>query len=221
MHSNARRNCIAQKAAKMAVVVAVAAVLVGCGRGAPGAAPKPPEGAPTAAPQKAQTPAEGKPAGQPAPPKQDTVPDLRAIGKSVTLRWIEKGKTSMNAKARRFEGNEVTRTGILLDFSAELYENGKLTTTMTAPKVIADEANRTLTATGGVTLESLDRGTVVKSEWIRWFSRDDRIVGNGGVKAVSNMGTGDRYEMEGAAFEADTALKTLTIRDSAKALVNK
>jgi len=200
----------------LALLVAIAAAVAGCGRGGRVAPPKPPEGAPTA-PQKPKTTAKAKPAGQPAQ-AQDTAPDLQAIVKGITLRWIEKGRTSMNAKARRFEGNEVTRKGVLLDFSAQLYENGKLTTTMTAPKVVADTANRTITATGGVTLKSLDRGTVVKSQWIKWFSREDKIVGNGGVKATSNMGTGDRYEMEGAAFEADTALKTLTIRDSAKGL---
>jgi len=38
---------------------------------------------------------------------------------------------------------------------------------------------------------------------------------------VSNVGGGDRYEMEGAAFEADTALKTLKIMNSPKGLVQK
>jgi hypothetical protein len=46
-------------------------------------------------------------------------------------------------------------------------------------------------------------------------------VGDGGVKATTDTGTGDRYEMQGAAFETDTALKKLTIHNSAKGLAYK
>ena len=160
-------------------------------------------------------------AKQPAPKPPDTTPEIKFIQTGITLKWTEKGKTRMSAKARQLEGNEVTQTGVLLDFSAELYENGKLTTTMTAPKVVADNAKRTVLATGGVVIKSLDRSTIVKSGWAKWFSREQKIVGNGGVKVTSTMGTNDHYEMQGAAFETDTALKTIKIKNSAKGLIYK
>ena len=205
-------------AARIALLLGLITLLAGsggCGRQ---------QQVPSATPQASQAPKaqQAKPASkQPLPGPPDTTPDIRFVQTGITLKWTEKGKTRMSAKARRLEGNEVTQTGVLLDFSAELYENGKPTTTMTAPKVIADNANRTVLATGGVVMKSVDRSTVVKSGWAKWFSKEQRIVGDGGVKATSTMGTNDHYEMQGAAFETDTALKTVKIRNSAKGLVYK
>jgi len=192
-------------------------------------------GTPRQSPPEAARPS-AKPAvkaGQPKPanPKQqaakgvpnvpDLTPKLVVTQKGLTLRWEANGKTSMSAKASKFEGDQITRIGVLLDFSAQLYDNGKLTATMTAPKVVADTANRTLTATGGVTLTSIDKSTVIKAEWMKWFPKQNKVVGNGGVKVTSSMGTKDRYVMEGAAFEADTKLQSLKVKDSAKGFVYK
>ncbi|MGC8861188.1 MAG: hypothetical protein ACP5R5_00260 [Armatimonadota bacterium] len=199
-----------------ALVLAVV-IIAGCGKSERASQPVMPQGA-------AARPAASAPQsknGKATAPAADGMPNLKIVQKGITLRWLEKNRTGMAARARKFEGSEVTRKGVLVDFSAELYENGKLTTTLTAPRVVADEANRTLTAAGGVTLKSLERGTVVRAEWIRWLARQNKIVGNGGVKVVSNTQEGDRYEVEGAAFEADTALKTIKIMNSAKGLVRE
>jgi len=196
---------------------AAAAIVVGCGTTEPAKPPKPPE----VTPARAVGAAPSSKKHESTAAVSEGMPNLKFVQKGVTLRWIEKNKNGMTAIARKFEGNEVTRKGVLVDFSAELFQDGKLTSSVTAPKVVADEANRTLTAAGGVTLKSLDRGTVVTCEWIKWSARENKIVGNGGVRVVSNVGGGDRYEMEGAAFEADTALKTLKIMNSPKGLVQK
>lgn len=149
------------------------------------------------------------------------LPSLETVVKRVTLRWTDKNLMSLSASASKLEGSEVTRKAVLTDFRAELYQNGKLTTTLVAPKVEADEARRTLTATGGVTLKSLDRGTVVKCAWVKWYAREGRIVGDGGVKVTSKLQSGGNYEMEGAAFEADTALRSITITDSARGWIGR
>lgn len=169
-----------------------------------------------------------RPAGKPAPaPEQrkararapvatadDAGPKLGGVQKAVTLRWTQKGLLRMSARASQLEGSEVTRTGTLVNFTAQLYENGKVTATLSAAKATADTKNRTVTAVGGVTMRSLVRKTTVKCDWARWSEKAQKVVGDGGVRIDSEMGT-----IEGAAFVADTALNTVTIKDSAEGLL--
>lgn len=146
-------------------------------------------------------------------PEEDSGPKLEFSQKGITLKWVENGQLRMSATAKELKGDEVTKTGTLLDFSAKLYENGKLTASMHAPKAFVDTANRVVTATGGVTLESVERETKVKSDWVKWYAKQQKVVGNGGVRIDSAMGT-----IEAAAFVANTALKSLTVMDSAEGL---
>jgi hypothetical protein len=157
-----------------------------------------------------------KTAPTPKPP-EDTGPKLKFTQEEVTLEWIEKGTLKMSATARDGQINQVTRIGQLKGFSAKMYENGKLTTTMSAPNVIADTAKRTVTATGGVVLKSMDRNTTVECEWMTWYAKRQKVIGNGGVR-IRVKNKSDVQNMQGAAFIADTALKTLTVMDSAKGL---
>jgi len=143
----------------------------------------------------------------------DGGPKIEYTQEAVTLRLDDKGDLRMIAKARELSGDEVTRTASLLDFSAELYENGKLTTVIKASKGLADIGKQTLTASGGVTIKSLERDTFVEAAWVKWYAREKKVIGNGGVKIDSEMGS-----VEAAAFVADTALKTFTVKDSAKGL---
>ncbi len=115
----------------------------------------------------------------------------------------------MEATADEFRGNEVAQTGELVGFRGKLYENGKLTATMEAPSAIADTANRIVTATGGVKLRSVVRETSLTSQWVKWYAREQRVIGNGGVKIDSTVGI-----VEAAAFEADTGLKKFTVKGS-------
>ncbi len=39
-------------------------------------------------------------------------------------------------------------------------------------KAVADTVNRGVTATGGVTLKSVERNTVVKAAWIKWYEKE-------------------------------------------------
>lgn len=190
------------------VLVCVAFLLVGCGEADSGRPARPVKPA-------SAKPASVKPAQKPARPEPtaDNVPKLSLSQKGVTLKWVEHGVLKMSATAREFRGNEVTRMGELIGFSAHLYENGKPATTMTAPRVVADTANRVVTATGGVVMKSLVRKTVVKSDWAKWYEKQQKVVGNGGVTIKS-----DAWTAESAAFVADTGLKTVSLRDSAKGL---
>lgn len=120
----------------------------------------------------------------------------------------------MSATAKEGRMNELTKTGLLTDFSAKLYENGKLSSTMTAPKVVADTANRIVTANGGVTMRSVERNTVVDARWVKWYAKQQKVIGGGGVTIKS-----DAWDLKSSAFVADTGLKTLTLKNSSKGLV--
>ncbi|MCX6343698.1 MAG: hypothetical protein NT018_01330 [Armatimonadetes bacterium] len=183
------------------VLGAVFVLLAGCGR------------------QSSNTPARApvteKKAEQlkPVKPVEESGPKFAVHGEKPTLNWVENGSLRMRATAQELKGDEINKIAVAKDFSGEMYENGKISTMMTAPKVVADTPKRIVTACDGVILKSLDRKTVVSAKWIRWFAREQKVIGVGDVKITSEMGN-----MTGAAFEADTALKTLKVKDSAKGL---
>lgn len=138
---------------------------------------------------------------------------LEVTQKKVRLCWAAKEGTQMVAIARSSNLNEETQTGTLLDFSAKLYENGKLSASVSAPLATADYKKKVVVASGGVVLKSLVRQTVVNAGWIKWYVDKHKIVGNGGVKIQSAAGS-----VDGAAFVADTTLKTLKVMDSGRGL---
>ena len=193
-------------------------VVAGCGRQQTSAS-KPDAGKVAAVASKMTGPG-GKAAGGEQPPykpDQPTRPTFELSQQGITLNWIEKGVLRMSATAKELHGKEVFSTGWLKDFSGKMYENGKLTGTMTAPTVLVDMNTRVVTATGGVVLKLVERNAVVRSKWMKWYSKQQKIVGNGGV--TINMTTGsDKQTLTGAAFVADTALKNLTVKGSTKGL---
>ena len=119
----------------------------------------------------------------------------------------------MVAHASQITWNGENMTGAALDFSAQLYENGKLTASVVAPKAVVNTREQLVIATGGVTLKSQERKTTVKASWMKWYARKHRVIGDGGVRVES-----PDWNVEGAAFEADTGLKNYRIMDSAEGL---
>ena len=161
-----------------------------------------------------KAPTKGQPLYTPDEPAR---PNLQFTQQGIAFNWVEKGVIRMSATAKELQGKEVFNTGWLMDFSGKMYENGKLTGTMTAPKVLVDMKTRVVTATGGVTLKLVENNAVVRSKWMKWYSKQQKIVGNGGVTIDMTTGS-DKRTLTGAAFVADTALKSLTVKDSAKGL---
>lgn len=119
----------------------------------------------------------------------------------------------MTATTRELSWDESQQKGSAFDFSAKLYENGKLTATMTAPRAEVDTRSQIVLATGGVTLKSMERNTTIRAGWVKWYAKKKTAIGNGGVKIKTPT-----WDSEGAAFVADTTLKTFTVKDSAKGL---
>lgn len=203
----------------VALIGVVALTMGGCRSGSGTAAPttgRPTGGAKGAssAASRAGDPSVSTTAARKPESPPDPGPMIEIEQDSITLKWIDNGKVRMSATAREGKVDERTKTSVLSGFVAELYEDGKLTSTLAAPKVVADAASRVLTATGGVTVKSVERKTVIKADWIKWYARHQKIIGNGGVTIKS-----DTWDLRSAAFVADTGLKALTLKNSAKGLL--
>lgn len=141
--------------------------------------------------------------------QKKAIPKIGFIQKYVSLNWIDNGKTRMKAKSREFKGDEITRQGVFQDFSAELYENGKLTATLKAPKALVDGDKRMVIASGGVKMKSMERETSMIAEKVTWYAKQKKIVGSGGVKVNSTTG-----QITAAEIETDTTLSKISVRGS-------
>ncbi|MEN6521313.1 MAG: LPS export ABC transporter periplasmic protein LptC [Armatimonadota bacterium] len=153
---------------------------------------------------------------EPAPP------ELKVVGQKVSLSWQEGGRPKLAATAVELTGDTLAGKAVMKRVSAELYQDGKLVARLVAPNVEADEKTRIITASGGIILTStVPESTIrtVKCNWIKWYSRSDKIIGNGGVTA-----TGPLASIKAAAFTADTRLRTVKVTadpSEAKAVVGK
>lgn len=205
-----RRNLIALSVA--AFVVAFA----GCSNNRQVPEPQAPQNIPSVKTQQDGT-KESNSAANEQVNKPQTVPDTDKkpapkIGftqKYIALNWIDNGKVRMKAKSREFKGDEVTKQGVFLDFSAELYENGKLTATLAAPKAVVDGNKRTVVASGGVKMKSLERASSLVAENVTWYAKQKKVVGSGGVKMDSTNG-----QITAAEIVTDTTLRNITVRGS-------
>lgn len=182
------------------IAVALAAVLMvalisGCG------ARKPSQPASQAGKQGSPGKASEKPATPVALPERDKV---GVTTKNVTLTWEEAGKLKMQATAREIIGNQLTGKGEMHDAKVLWYDKGQLTTVMQAPRIDAENATKVLLASGGVTVKSIPRNTVVKARQLKFYANDHKIIGSGGVKVTSDMGT-----VNATGLVADTELKTI------------
>ncbi|HOM72213.1 MAG TPA: LPS export ABC transporter periplasmic protein LptC [Armatimonadota bacterium] len=133
--------------------------------------------------------------------------ELEIHGQKVNLTWQDGGKPKMRVKADKLVGNTVAGSASLEKVDAELYEDGKLVARLSAPLIQADEKTRIVIATGGVTITSADPASsikTIKAKWIKWYSRDNKIIGNGGITAVGPVAS-----INAAEFIADTRMKTV------------
>lgn len=151
---------------------------------------------------------------KPAPPvntEQNPIPKIGITQKYMQLNWIDNGKTRMKAKAKEFRGDEITQKGTFTGFSADLYQNGKLTATISAPVATVDTKARTVVADNNVTMKSMERQTSLVAKKVTWYSKENKVIGTGGVKINSTTGqiTADK-------IETDTALRTVKVMGSGK-----
>ncbi len=198
--------------------IAVGAAFYGCGSKPPPNKPRPFESLPSKKSDGVTVDATADPSADIEKTKNSDEPKLEITQQGINLTWVENGKLRMKARAKEGIINENTQIGTLKNFSAELYDNGKLTAFVSAPLVKAEGKKRIVTATGGVTLRSNERDSVLKAKWIKWYEKKNIVVGNGGI-TITSRDNGRVMNASAAAFVANTSLKTVTLKDSAKGLL--
>jgi len=158
-----------------------------------------------------EVPAKPAPKARPAPPaakvEAEAEPKVKVTATKVTLRWEDGGKPRLTAVATKGVINALKGTGELKRATATLYRNGKPAAVVDAPVVRADRASGTVWATGGVTVRSAVRNTVVHSSEIEWLANQHKIVATGGVTVDSEVG-----QLSAESLVADTELRTLELR---------
>ena len=127
----------------------------------------------------------------------------------------EKGNRIMEAEyekafASREGEDSVTE---LQGASVRLYRNGKPSSRLEAPRVIADSRTKSIRASGGVKVVSAEQKASVQAEQLTWDSRTDMLTGKGAVKMIKNNMT-----ITAGSFKADTALKKASFSDGSMSM---
>ncbi len=112
-----------------------------------------------------------------------------------------------SASAAAADGSSATVE--LVKVEASLYRDGKVTSRMIAPRVVADSGRKEIRATGGVKVTSLVDGTTASAEEMVWRPRENKLVGTGGVR----MDKGNIH-IRARSITTDTALKKARLSDA-------
>jgi len=128
-------------------------------------------------------------------------------GAKINVQWRDSaGRPMLMVTAESMQGEEAGQKVVLQKAVCRLYRDGKLSATMTAPKIEADGEKRTLTASGGVLVKASDGEGCARSNSARWEADRRTIRGKGNV-VVSWRGA----ELTGDEFTADTELGRIKI----------
>jgi hypothetical protein len=145
--------------------------------------------------------------------RKGSAPALNVSGQAVKLFWEDKGSKALTVTAREMSYNS-DGTAKLSNATAKLYQQGKLAALLVAPVIQADEKTKVAIASGGVTLTSSDTRSAirtVKAQRIKWSSRDNKILAEGGVRA-----TGPHAFITGSVLVADTRMRTVRVMANPK-----
>jgi hypothetical protein len=104
-----------------------------------------------------------------------------------------------DARSGELADKDDTQTLLLHDVVAHLYRAGRHAADIQAPQVTANERDRLLVGTGGVTLHSLSDppNTVVTADTITWDMRTGAIRGVGNTHVVQHLSDGTTNEQQG------------------------
>ncbi len=206
----------------ISLILAAALFIFGCGKKAEKKAENttPPETRPVEDvlnPREGKTTIEDKvPEKEPEPevarqkPEEPEMPrpGVSLTQKDIKINWTDKGRTKMTATAREMIASESNKSMTVKGFKGTMHQDGS-GATISADEAFVDAVAKTVTASGNVTLKSTGKVTSIRAPWIKWYSKENRIIGSGGVSITSEMGT-----IEAPAFEGDTKLNTYTLKDS-------
>ena len=166
-----------------------------------------------------------KVAASPTPAPSPTPYPVRVVatGVSTTL-FDEQGHTVAQIKAQGASAGpdpaNKTELGNLQNGKATLFQDNRPASTFAAGSLVADQNKRVLTGTGGVTLESRGEGgaSSVRADTMVWRYAENKVVGRGHVVFTR---TNPDARLTGETFEADTAVRRVTLHTVGKAATGK
>lgn len=141
---------------------------------------------------------------------------LKAEFHGAKMTWDdEKGARVWEARFKEAAASQTGKSAVveLRGVEAGLYRNGKIASRLVAPRVVADSRTREVKASGGVKVTSAIYDASVRAERLLWRSREDKLLGAGGVR----MRKGN-LSITARSFEADTALKKAKFTDAEMSL---
>jgi len=164
-------------------------------------------GCSTGGPRRTAPPSEtgGKAAAPQAPKKKPAEESIiKAEFQKAEMTWAdENGVPVWKAQFKEATASQTGESAVveLRGVKASLYRNGKVASSLVAPRVVADSRSKEVRASGGVKITSAVDGATARCERIVWKSQEDRIIGVGAVKMIRGNLT-----VTARSFEADTTL---------------
>ena len=153
-------------------------------------------------------------------PARDAIPTpkpkgtLKAEFQKARVIWDDEDGTRVwDAGFQKAVASETGERAVveLQGVRAHLYRQGKVASTMTADRVVADSRSREVRATGGVRVSA--PGASAASDRLVWKARQDKLFGAGGV-----VMTRGNLTIKARTFQADTSLKKASFTDAEMSL---
>lgn len=143
-------------------------------------------------------------------------------GSGWHIRWRERNPKHPEKPLRVLEAvaqtgeladQDDTNTMRLHDVHAQLYRNGQAAAIIQAPQLAANQRDRILIGTGGVTLTSLTDppDTVVTADKITWNTHTGKIAGVGNAHVVQHLPDGTINEHQGYRVTYNNEEKTFDV----------
>jgi hypothetical protein len=124
------------------------------------------------------------------PPDNTNALPVGVDSKGITVTWQERaGATGvrrvMDLRAETGKLEKDSQSGTLNRASGVFYRESKPKASFTAPVVVAAQDQKSVTASGGVTISSIDPpGVTVKADRMYWKVEANKIVADGNIRFV-------------------------------------
>jgi len=130
---------------------------------------------------------------------------LQAEFTKARIIWNDgKGRRVMEARFKEAVASQSGKIAVveLRDAKADLYKDGRIAATLSAPRIVADGRRKEVRASGGVKIISAAEGASAVCDEVTWKSHLNKLFGAGSVRMTRN-----NVSVTADGFQADTALK--------------
>ena len=136
------------------------------------------------------------------------IPQIKLDTNDVKLEWSDTKGKLMTCIAKQFSGDQISNMLSLSDFTATLYESGKLSAKVQAKKAVLDVTKKEIKITTGVKVVSLVNNTSLIANKLLWKSKENTIYAQEG-ELNSPYG-----KITGKYFTLDTKLEIFQVSDT-------